>query len=338
MRRVLGAQGKGMTLNVSRAAPFRLSTARQLGDAAFDADPSLVQACRLEIAARPLPYPYGSGQAEEIALLLGLKPVVRQLIRSEDIEAVRRRFEALGLLTETGEGRMNDKRFDAKVLHVGRDRGRLQASLACDVQGEDTEARLGELLGYPPCCVQAFVALPAPRRNMDLIERALRRTTGGARSRLNMLDLGMFHFISWIPCALDCAASAAWADAVAEHMRCKDGQGRFVADIDLALGAARLVLLEGVQLSLRGRWQGAELHIDALWPTARDRHPRAALSPEDAEATARALAWLRGAERVAVHDGVLHVDGEARLRSSELMLVAFGQGVMPELACGSANV
>lgn len=334
----MAAQGKGMTRNVSRPAPFRLSTPRQLGDAAFDVDPSLLQSARLEVASRPLAYPYGSGQAEEIALHLGLKPVVRQLIRSDAIDTARRRFEAQGWLTETGDGRMNDKRFDAQVLHVGRDRARLQASLACDVQGEDTEARLGELLGYPPCCVQAFIARPAPRRNMDLIAAALARTVDAPCPRLNMLDLGMFHYISWIPCALDCAPSLAWAHAVAAQMRVKDGQGHFVDAIDAALGAARLVLLEGVQLSLRGRWQGAELHIETLWPTARDRHPRAVLSAEEAEATARALAWLRGAECVAVQDGVLHVDGEARLRSGELLLVAFDRGAALELACGSANV
>ena len=334
-----------------RSGPAWLRASQDLLAAPFAFDSRVLEAARAAVAARTIDYPYGTGQAEEVALAAGLKPIVRQQLPAHAVDAARARFEAQGYLTRVGAGRMADTRSPGQVLHVGRDATALQESLALDTVADDTEVRhgqtverLGHVLGYPACCVSAFVELPAPRRNLPLLARALARTTGLGAARLNMLDLAVFHYISWIPCALDCQASLRYADAVAQHLRQLHGrplhlepqpaQGRapcppdcrhvrFVDAVDAALAAPRLVLFEAVQLSLTGTWRGDELRIAQVWPTARDRHPRAGLDGQDAEVTARLLALVQQAERVAVQDHTLFLDGQPVLASAEMLLVPF---------------
>jgi len=333
-----------MRLDKLRSRPTWLARPHDLHHPQFGGDPEQLAAARVAVAARPIDYPYGSGQAEEVALAAGLKPIIRQYLPLADVAAARARFEAQGYLTRVGDGRMNDKRFAGSVLHVGRDPRALDASLALDTEGDDNEAFLGQLLGYPECCVDAFLELRAPRRNLQLLALALQRSKGLAAPRLNIMDLGVFHYISWVPCALDCAASLRYADAVAEHVRqlhgrladqqnatqgprrrpCAPGcrHDRFVDAIDVALAAHRLVLFEDVQISLTGSWQAGELVLAEVWPTARDRHPGAVLEEPAAEATARLLALLRQAQRISVVDRTLFVDGRPTWASADMLLVA----------------
>jgi hypothetical protein len=301
-------------------------------------DAAELDGARAVVSERAIVYPLGSGQAEEVALAAGLRPMVRQLLDARSLASARARFERAGLRTGVAERVYGPTRngWDhtpealspgdpgaRQALFVGRDPGRIGEAIACDLAKTDEGDReLGRLLGYPRCCVEAFVGTSRHRLNTELFAAAAERTQGAPRARLNALDLGVFHFISWSPCRFDCAWSLTYADAVAARLVRR--HAGFVARVDEALAAHRLVLLDEVQLSLRGAFDGAGVAVDEVWPTARDRHPSAALEPEAHEAVARLLGLARRARRVAVDMEGLRLDGE-RIRGTQgALLVAFG--------------
>lgn len=84
--------------------------------------------------------------------------------------------------------------------------------------------RLGAGLGYPPCCVEAFIVrlargvdrLPSGRRAHEDHVAAADARAASARldARCNVFDAARSHgWLSHYPCRLDCAASIAYADA-----------------------------------------------------------------------------------------------------------------------------
>jgi hypothetical protein len=301
-------------------------------------DAAGVAAARDAARERPVVYPLGSGQAEEVALAAGLRPLIRQLLDARTLRQAQARFERAGLSTGVAQRVYGPTRNgwdhtpealgagdpgSRQALFVGRDRGRIDQAIACDLaKTDDADRELGRLLGYPRCCVEAFVATSRHRLNTDLYAATAERTRGASRPRLNALDLGVFHFISWNPCSFDCAWSLIYADAVAERLRRRYAD--FVARIDEALAAHRLVLLDEVQLSIRGPFDGTSISIDEVWPTARDRHPSAALDPDALEAVARVLALARRAKRLQVTMEGLLLDGERVRGTRGAFLVPFG--------------
>ncbi|MGM0576056.1 MAG: DUF6918 family protein [Myxococcota bacterium] len=330
-------------------APTHADVLAQLGELPAEA----VSAAAAEVDARSIAYPMGSGEAEEAALVAGLKPVVRQAMPAARVAETRRRLESLGLtVVDAAPGEILG--LAPHLLFAGRDADRVAAAAACEQEaGPGHERRIGALLGYPPCCLEAFLAAPRPRTNVALARRALAATEGPCAGRLNMLDLGVFHYVSWQPCSFDCAPSREYADAVAALIRHEYGQAvhagapggvrcppgcqheRFVEAIDEALGAHRLWLADDVQVSLTGPFVDGALEMGRVWPTARDRHPDARLSPEARDAVARVLVVLRRGRRLAVRDGALFVDGARVLRVVNATLFPFGSDAAPGAeACG----
>lgn len=321
------------------------------------ADPARLARARVAAAERPLPYPLGSGEADEVALFAGLKPLVRQLLPPDGVAAARARLAPLGLaLAEAATGGTPVARrgsredpglralFVARDPALAREAARLEAS-------PDHDRELGRLLGYPGCCVEAYLEIPAPRRNAAVASAAWARTREAGRwprARLNVLDLAVFHYLSWLPCTLACAPSLAYADAVAAHLARRHGQflgaaagapsepacpsgcrhQAFVADVDAALSAHRLLLLEDVQVSLTGDLEGGAVRVVRAWATARDRHPAARLEAGALEAVARLQAVIAAGAVVAIEPGpaggVLLVDGRPLLATPDAALVTFG--------------
>lgn len=328
-------------------APPRCEAPRDLVAALDFVDPTRVAAARVEAAARPLEYALGSGEADEVALYAGVKPLIRQVLAGAQLAAARARFEALGLSVGEAEHRVALPSTEGTVLFIGRDPRRVREAVLCEA-APDHDRALGRLLGYPRCCVEAYLEIPPPRRNVDAFARAATASTGGFVPRLNTVDLAVFHYVTWLPCSFSCALSKAFADAVAEHIAKKHGQflasagrgaalvaprsscppacrhERFVAAIDAALAAHRLLLFEGVQISITGAFDGREVRVDHAWPTARDRHPAAALAADELEAAARLVTLIATAGTVSIVDGVLHAGGEAVLSTPEARLLPFG--------------
>ena len=286
------------------------------------------------------PYPFGSGQGDEIGLRAGLRPMIRELLPEARIPSAIERYARLGFSCEvastlygpTTDGWLNETLVTSSpttrsAVFVGRDRGALEDAVRAELDRNDAEAitSLGRLLGYPRCCVSAFVETSRERRASELHAAALARTTGRPRARLNGLDLAVFHFVPWSPCSYECPHSLRYADALAE--RVERVRPAFVASIDRALGRARLMLCSEVQLSIDGAWDGHAVRVEAIEPTAIDRDPRAPLGAVETSVVARALRWLRGAKTVAVLDERLFVDGAPRdlvLPGRLPLLVPFG--------------
>ncbi len=279
------------------------------------------QRLEAEVAVRWHHYPFGSGQGDEIALRAGLRPMLRELLPVARIESAIARYARVGLACDVASiayGPTADGWLRAAppagsdgaraALFVGRDRGALRDATAAEVSGTDeANVALGRLLGYPRCCVTAFVETSRQRRTPELHAAALARTTGRARGRLNVLDLAVFHFLPWSPCSFECPSSMRFADALARVLA--RVHPTFVASIDRALSRPRLMLAHEVQLSIDGVWDGRELRVTRIDPTARDRHPDARLDPNASDVVARALHWLSGATTISVTDGRLVVDG-----------------------------
>ncbi|MCC6528034.1 MAG: hypothetical protein IT373_35635 [Polyangiaceae bacterium] len=315
-----------------------MSRVRELARSLPVRDPAAVARARREATERPLRYPVGSGQADDVALGAGLRPLLRQLLEAGPLERERRRYERAGYVVavaprvygpthdgwdHTPDALDPDAPGARRALFVGRERARVEAAVACDLAKTDAADReLGRLLGYPRCCVEAFVALPPGRQNTELHAAAWAATRGRPEPRLNGLDLAVFHYVSWFPCAFDCPLALAYANAVASRLARLHAD--FVAAIDAALAAHRLVLCDELQLSLRGRLEGGALALEEVWPTARDRHPEAALDAPAEEAVARALALVRAAQVLEVTPAGLALDGALLGGTAGALLVPFG--------------
>lgn len=257
-----------------------------------------------EADRRAILYPLGSAQGEELALHRGLKPAIRQSLSRSALATQRERCERLGL-------HCVEIAADAGVvLIVARDRGRAEAIAALErapraAAGRPLDPREiaehGQLLGFPACCVEAFAhhASGAGRGTLPGCRAALEATRGALAPRLNVLDPEVFHWVSWIPCAFDCAASMAYADRLAALVAAR--YPVFVRRLDYALAAHRLVASDVVQVSLTGLWRGDRLVVDRAWATAHDRRPGAPTLPGDLERADALVAALR-------HAGALTAD------------------------------
>lgn len=319
-------------------APVVCRSARDLITTLNFVDPARLAQARAEALSRPLASALGSGEADEVALFAGLKPLLRQVLPTSELASARARFGRLGLALGEATHRVSLPSTQGTVLFVGRDERRVHEAIACEAE-PDHDLELGRLLGYPRCCVEAYLHLPPPKENVDAFLAAFAASTTFA-PRLNCLDPSVFHFISWLPCSFDCAISKSYADAVAHHIAARHGQflggassapcppgcrhERFVADVDAALAAHRLLVFEDVQVSISGAMEDGELRVVRAWPTARDRHPEASLNEEAREASAHLTAWVAGSTRLRLRDGTLWADGAPIFQTTGARLFPFG--------------
>ncbi len=322
-------------------APAICASARELIAALNSVDPTRLAKARAASVTRPRASALGSGEADEVALFAGLKPLLRQVLPPAELAGARARFSRLGLSLGEATHRVSRPSTEGTVLFVGRDERRVAEAIACEAE-PDHDLELGRLLGYPRCCVEAYLELSPPRHNVDAFHRAFAASTRFV-PRLNCLDLSLFHFISWLPCSFDCATSKAWADAVAHHIAVRHGQflggarsvapapcppgcrhERFVAGVDEALSAHRLLAFEDVQVSIAGRLEGGVLRVEQAWPTARDRPPGAPLNDDAREAAAHLAAVVAGSTQVTLEDGTFGADGVALFHTTQAKLFPFG--------------
>lgn len=324
---------------MSSSAPA-FDTVAALASGLAIADEAGVERARRAADERPIEYVLGSGEAEEVALYAGLKPIIRQYLRRGEVEATRARLESRGFVVADAEATLVEPPYPGRYLYAGRDAARVRAAVHADTT-TSLEESIGRLLGYPECCIAAFLESHPPRKNAALHKLALGRTRGACHPSLNVLDQAVFHFLPWLPCSFSCAPSIAFATAVARVVATSHGQWlggagsratcppgcrhqRFITAIGEALGAHRLVLFEAAQISFVGRREGERFVVGRAWPTSRDRPPSVASDPVAREATARVLAAIEAAGNVAVVDGVLWAGDEPLLATPELLIVPFG--------------
>jgi hypothetical protein len=287
---------------------------------------------------RSIPYPLGRGQADEIALRAGFRPLIRELLTAADMPAAVTRFERAGfncVVAPRVYGPTHDgwdatpQDFDEsspharRALFIGREAGRARAAAELElVKSADADREMGRLLGYPRCCVERFVNASHHRKNLEVYRAALDATGGVLAPRLNMLDLGIFHYLSFFPCSFDCAMALRYANAIAQTL--VRVYPAFVGAIDAALALHRVVLLDEVQLCIDGRRVGDVLEIERTLPAAMFRHPDGTLDPDEEEAVVRALALLEGKRTLRVDGAALVLDGEHVKLVDAPLVVPFG--------------
>lgn len=280
--------------------------------------------------------PIGSGEAEEIALRRGWKPVLRQILAADQAQFARARFERDGFLTlrmeadtissTTGSSRYRhvdgERTAGRVILFVGRDASGLAAAAGAEQRAGKGDAELGAILGFPSCCIEAFVRVPQPRPTVALLRAALAQTSGPGDFRLNVCELRMFHYLSWIPCSFRCPRSVEYASRIETELRTE--HPAYAAVVAGRLSATRLFLHPQVQLSMRGRTSGRTFVVDSVWPSVHDLPPDVRLDSEAREATARLLVAVRSAGVIRRSLlGALGIPGVARTSVHDALLIPF---------------
>ena len=193
---------------------------------------------------------------EWLALVAGLKPALR--IQREprralaEAAAARRR----GFAVEVVELPTRVIVYVAATPAAARELRALEAA-ALPGQPARSEVRfdpaphvgLGLALGFPRCCIDAFIARIARGADVDVDGRHahedhLAAVEALARSRHLDARANVFArdrtggWVSHVPCAFDCAPSLAYADRVIAAYRAHDAAGAGVIATRLALAVA----------------------------------------------------------------------------------------------------
>lgn len=308
-------------------------TSASLRDALPRPDEATLESALARVAPVGVRPPFGSGEAEEIALRRGWKPVVRQLLRGDQLERKRVGFEREGFFTAVGNmtvvrgaGAIGKHKGMAQSIprtpfFVGRDAARVEEAAAIERVERGDDRVLGTLLGFPSCCIEAFMQVPRPRGTMMLLHASNLATHGPGDYRLNVCDLRLFHFLPWIPCSFRCEASIAYASQLEAYVAAREPA--FAIRTREALSAARLVLHPDVQLSMRGARQSNRFVIESVWPSARDHHPDVHLDADTREAVARLLVAVERASEIDLSGPTLAIAGIAAAPLADSLLVEF---------------
>jgi DNA repair photolyase len=264
--------------------------------------------------------------------LIALERGARPAIKLEDLdtaraEAVEARLRARGFATVRGDPYR--KRFDVpEAYDTGAARGlvnlyaaRAVAAAAAVAGAErdrtpDGTRRAGLALGYPPCCVERFVALerdPA-RDEAGLNELALRALAGDEERAIpwELNPLSSCSPIGFFPCAGSCEAALACARGILAALREAD---------PVAHESARAALLRPILFFRYPLFWVLDWVLDGAEPTAGGVRYREALANDDGTPTPpvlRAWAWDEIGSVLAAGD-------EIRIDAGSLEVLASGR-------------
>jgi hypothetical protein len=172
----------------------------------------------------PTPSQDGS-RLELLAVGRVVKPTCRIVVPPQAGEEVVAAARRLGLHARRADARrysgsaedlahLQRTRATSLVL-VARTAGELEA-LADSERREAGQAEIGALLGYPRCCIDAFIAHDEDPKS-DLRYAAMQRTGATGSYLLNDLD-GKAGLVSHLVCRYDCAPSIEIAGAVLNEL------------------------------------------------------------------------------------------------------------------------
>jgi hypothetical protein len=161
-------------------------------------------------------------QACDIAVRRGLKPVRRPTVHESELaeftSETRRRFGSALVLT-TAPHAARPHQTDV-IYGYSEDEVREFVTLTTQATSPNPLAdldpikrRIGALLGYPPCCVEAFIEAASDEE--DLTERTLLARRFGAGVLDPRWPLLLLVYEHYLPCSLHCEQSLARADALA---------------------------------------------------------------------------------------------------------------------------
>ncbi len=185
------------------------------------------------LARRDHPPTFLSGRVHLLAVAEGVRPAGRVAVNPADLAGQVALIREAGLAHEIVEDPPPDQdRAGAGEVHVffARDaatarrvadleRAFVRAERGPDPMGAAVFAReMGRALGYPRCCIEAFVAA-GPDATLDDLHRQAHARSRAFWWPLNCLDpASPFRLIPHVPCRFDCEASLAMAQAVAARL------------------------------------------------------------------------------------------------------------------------
>jgi hypothetical protein len=283
----------------------------------------------------------GGRALEAWALGAGCKRVAFVTVAPDDEAAVAAQFVGCHVERRTravaigpGDRWCDDRQRGAPRVELYAAVDASDARRAAALQADDPTrhaAALGELFGYPPCCVAAFVAQRS-RADNSLNRYLIAARTGAARGPWPWCLNEVHHrLIAFYPCRYDCAAARAVAEATLAAIDA--ARPGFATAAAATPRAHRVVprsrspaLAARRRQRLRRRRRGRRPRAPG-WPgggaggrrrrdlgrrrAGGDRPRRAARAPGSARAAARAVATLR------VSDGLARRGpGRARARGA----------------------
>lgn len=191
---------------------------------------------------------FDPGLSDLAALLIGAKPVLYTDFSADSWPYIRGLCEALKfkyLMPEAVYGKAGFKavpKSGKRMLLLGRDTKALKEAAKSWLRSP-TDPAWGLLLGYPECCVKAYIEWRAVADRTDLINFTFGRTPEKERFHFGLnnvfnyfsrltgqpadmegfariraankdLDISALQVISWHPCAYDCAPSVKLAGEI----------------------------------------------------------------------------------------------------------------------------
>ncbi len=267
--------------------------------------------------------PFSGFDAERFLLEDGRKPVIkREKVPVDDAVGLAAGFQQRGYAVVRSErltyarGRADGHDHtgsELTTLFVSGDEALARRAMALSERevagGSDRAeviAELGGLLGYPACCVAAFVerasaaALGGGGAGLHL--SALQNTSGVLDPRLNTIGAPL-ALISHVPCALNCEPSGALAARVEAGLTAFDPE---IASANAALRRRPVIWWSpDCAVAFDGTWDGDAFVFERFSPLARDPGTR---RPERWSAVADLLS---DADRWRWRPGELGIDTSA---------------------------
>ncbi|UJR84364.1 radical SAM protein [Sandaracinus amylolyticus] len=192
--------------------------------------------------------------------------LLKEGVAARDVDGLIRAYRAMGLaavVVETHDldasgGKHLEGRSHA-IVAVARTEDDLVEIVTLQ-RARDTRA-MGARMGYPSCCVEAFLAQADRRDNVENERATLRRTAERAIDA-RVVRTGAVRLLSHHPCSADCAGSIAIAEQALAHLGAIDARGaRWVRDTlarpSLFLDHARAAMLDGT-------WRGDRFEVRAI--------------------------------------------------------------------------
>jgi hypothetical protein len=236
----------------------------------------------------------GPGGALRIdASLLGVDPEIELIARGHkraclkeavlraEADGLCRAYRAMGLVADIVElhgleqGRdAHERGADYAIVAVARDQASLDEVLAAQrahasAQGKAAVETMGALMGYPPCCVQAFLTQRTRGDNLDNERLTFRRAPDEVLHPL-LHRVGGVRLLSHHPCSPSCAGSIRIGEQILEALAAVDAPATARARARME----RPVLFLDYQrrVELQGAWSGDRFVVDEALALDEARH------------------------------------------------------------------
>ena len=162
----------------------------------------------------------GVERIEEFAFTQGLKPVLYLTPQPGELGRYYERYKDAHVeVVQAAEGEQLGRGVSTGSAHLFVSREAELARRVAEVYrtGDPTAqaAEVGELMGYPRCCVAAFLALADRSNDSEIVYAVARR---GCENPHPLLNLGVGYLIPFYPCRFDCSHAVEFAEKVLEGL------------------------------------------------------------------------------------------------------------------------